>query len=69
MTHERPASDPEWVVCLGVHRDVAPDGVRCPRTRSAIAVTECLACRHLAAAADERGSAEWCTTGEFELPR
>jgi len=66
MAHLQPATRPEWLVCLGAHRDVGTDGVHCPLAASAVSVADCLECHYLSSVSEERGASHWCATGEFD---
>lgn len=55
---------PEWVVCLGVLREVTDEMVACPLVAGRLTRFEdCLSCRHLAVLADDR-ERDSCSTGD-----
>ncbi len=56
----------DWIVCLGAERSVADWHVACPESPGTarpgtVALTDCLACRHLVAARVDRMAAGMCS--------
>jgi hypothetical protein len=67
MTRSRyglPEPPPEWVVCLGVLREIVGLTVECPlRPGSTRPFEDCFDCRHLAVYSNDRAR-EACSTGD-----
>ncbi len=64
MGTDRTAKAPEWIVCLGAHRDVIEGAVRCGRVARVVSIDACRGCHYLAGIGDERGADNWCSTPE-----
>jgi hypothetical protein len=59
-----PVPPTEWVVCLGVLREVVDKRVDCPVAKgNAKPFEECFECRHLAVHSNDRGR-ESCSTDD-----
>jgi hypothetical protein len=63
-SRDRQGPAPDWVVCLGVFREVTDEMVACPLGAGGLTRFEdCLDCHHLAVLADDR-ERESCSTGD-----
>ena len=64
MAAPQPSPALEWVACFGETHEVVSGWVTCPPRGSRMRVAECLDCRYLTDAADDRSASRWCSTGE-----
>jgi hypothetical protein len=64
MAAPEPSPTLEWVVCFGETREVVAGWVSCPFRGSRARVADCLDCRHLTDAPDDRAASRWCSAGE-----
>jgi hypothetical protein len=63
-SHGLPGQPPEWLVCLGVLREVVDGSVVCPLAKeSTMPFEECFECRHLAVHSKDRAR-ESCSTDD-----
>ena len=59
-----PGPPPEWLICLGVLREVVDKSVACPLAKGSMRPFEaCLDCRHLAVHSNDRAR-ESCSTDD-----